>query len=121
MLRTGQQYLEAINDGREVFLGGERVKEVTEHRAFRSATRSMAGLYDLTSNPDNAEQLTYVEEETGERCNSIFLRPRSIADLAARRRVHEALASNALDPRAPFVDATFNASSDRSESVRHRS
>jgi 4-hydroxyphenylacetate 3-monooxygenase len=109
MLRTGQQYLEAINDDREVFLGGERVKDVTEHPAFRNAARSMAGLYDLTSSPDNAEQLTYVEEETGERCNSIFLRPRSIADLGARRRVHEAWAGATwgLMGRSPDHVAAF--------------
>jgi 4-hydroxyphenylacetate 3-monooxygenase len=109
MLRTGQQYLEAINDDREVFLGGERVKDVTEHPAFRNAARSTAGLYDLTSSPDNAEQLTYVEEETGERCNSIFLRPRSIADLGARRRVHEAWAGATwgLMGRSPDHVAAF--------------
>ena len=109
MLRTGKQYLEAIRDGRAVFLGGELVEDVTEHPAFRNAARSMASLYDVTSNPDNADRLTYVETETGAVCNPIFLRPRSIDDLAARRRVHEAWANATwgLMGRAPDHVAAF--------------
>jgi 4-hydroxyphenylacetate 3-monooxygenase len=79
-----------------VYLGGERIDDVTQHPAFRNGARSVAGLYDLTSETARAHELTYVEEETGERCNLIFKRPRSSEDLAARRRVHEA-----------WADATF--------------
>jgi 4-hydroxyphenylacetate 3-monooxygenase len=109
MLRTGKQYLEAIRDGRAVFLGGEQVEDVTEHPAFRNAARSMASLYDVTSDPGNADRLTYVEAETGVACNPIFLRPRSIDDLAARRRVHEAWANATwgLIGRSPDHVAAF--------------
>ena len=33
-------------DGREVYIYGERVKDVTTHPAFRNAARSIARLYD---------------------------------------------------------------------------
>jgi alkanesulfonate monooxygenase SsuD/methylene tetrahydromethanopterin reductase-like flavin-dependent oxidoreductase (luciferase family) len=59
MLRIGKQYLEAIRDGRAVFLGGEQVEDVTEHPAFRNAARAMARLYDVTSDPGSADRLTY--------------------------------------------------------------
>src|SRR6476619_3671375 len=43
---TGAQYLESLRDGREVYIYGERVDDVTTHPAFRNATRSIARLYD---------------------------------------------------------------------------
>ena len=35
-MRTGAEYLRSLNDGRHVFVDGERVKDVTEHPAFRA-------------------------------------------------------------------------------------
>lgn len=45
-LMTGADYLDSLRDGRQVYLNGERVADVTRHRAFRNACRSIAGLYD---------------------------------------------------------------------------
>ena len=33
-MRTGAEYLKSLNDGRQVFVEGERVKDVTKHPAF---------------------------------------------------------------------------------------
>src|SRR5690242_4402386 len=49
VLKTGGDHLERLRDGRELYLGGERIDDVTTHRAFRNGARSVAGLYDLTS------------------------------------------------------------------------
>jgi 4-hydroxyphenylacetate 3-monooxygenase len=93
MLRTGRQYLEQLSArGGEIYVGGERVKDPATHPAFRNAARTVAQMYDTTSDRANLGSLTYVEPETGERCNAIFLRPRTRADLEARNRVHEAWA-----------------------------
>ncbi len=43
---TGAEYLQSLRDGREVYIYGERVKDVTAHPAFRNAARSIAKLYD---------------------------------------------------------------------------
>ena len=43
---TGAEYLESIRDGREVYIYGERVADVTGHPAFRKPTRIIARLYD---------------------------------------------------------------------------
>lgn len=42
----GAQYLESLRDGREVYIYGERVEDVTAHPAFRNGARMMARLYD---------------------------------------------------------------------------
>ena len=37
MLRTGKEHLETLRDGRVVYIGSERVEDVTRHPAFRNA------------------------------------------------------------------------------------
>ena len=39
---TGAEYLESLRDGREVYIYGERVADVTTHPAFRNAARSIS-------------------------------------------------------------------------------
>ena len=36
MLRTGKEHLELLRDGRVVYVGGERIDDVTRHPAFRA-------------------------------------------------------------------------------------
>ncbi len=43
---TGQEYIESLRDGREIWIYGERVKDVTTHPAFRNTVRMLARLYD---------------------------------------------------------------------------
>jgi len=55
---TGKEYLESLRDGREVFIQGERVKDVTTHPAFRNGARSIARLYDALHDPASQGVLT---------------------------------------------------------------
>jgi len=38
--QNGAEYIESLRDGREVFIYGERVKDVTTHPAFRNTARA---------------------------------------------------------------------------------
>ena len=64
-MRTGAEYLKSLNDGRQVFVDGERVKDVTTHPAFREAARSVARLYDIAAEPANRELMTFPSPKTG--------------------------------------------------------
>src|SRR5438093_4373972 len=55
---TGKQFLESLRDEREVYVYGERVKDVTTHPAFRNAARSIARLYDALHDPKQQGVLT---------------------------------------------------------------
>ncbi|MBV8213232.1 MAG: Pyoverdin chromophore biosynthetic protein pvcC, partial [Verrucomicrobia bacterium] len=55
---TGQEYLESLNDGREVWIYGEKVKDVTKHPAFRNSCRMIARLYDALHDPAKKGVLT---------------------------------------------------------------
>ena len=48
---TGDEYLESLRDGREIWIYGERVKDVTTHPAFRNSARMIARLYDALHDP----------------------------------------------------------------------
>src|SRR5690606_20258348 len=61
---TGAEYLESLRDGREVWIYGERVKDVTTHPAFRNTARMVARLYDALHDPEKSKTLT-VETDTG--------------------------------------------------------
>ena len=54
-MRTGAELLRSLDDGRQVFLDGERVGKVTEHPAFREAARSIARLFDVAAAPELRE------------------------------------------------------------------
>ncbi|UCZ52753.1 Pyoverdin chromophore biosynthetic protein pvcC [Bacillus shivajii] len=55
---TGDEYLESLRDGREIWLNGERVDDVTTHPAFRNSARSIARLYDALHDPKTKDVLT---------------------------------------------------------------
>jgi 4-hydroxyphenylacetate 3-monooxygenase len=55
---TGAEYLASLRDGREVYIYGERVDDVTTHPAFRNAARSVARLYDALHDPKTKDVLT---------------------------------------------------------------
>ncbi len=101
MLRTGQQYLDSIRDGRVIYIGDERVDDATEHPAFRGIARTYAELYDLKAAPENRDLMSY--EEDGERYSIYYLRPRSKEDLERRTRAHTFIArwSHGLLGRSP--------------------
>src|SRR3954452_18869309 len=88
-MRTGAEYLRSLNDGRQVFLDGERVKDVTAHRAFREAARSAAKLYDIAAAPELRGRMTFTSPKTGAPVLRAWQIPRSHADLRARRLFSE--------------------------------
>ena len=85
MPRTGAQYLEDVEDGRNVYLNGARINTVTRHKAYSGAARSIAWLYDFQRAPENLERMTFASPETGDRVSRMWLLPRSHGDLVARR------------------------------------
>jgi 4-hydroxyphenylacetate 3-monooxygenase len=108
-MRTGKDYLRSLNDGRSVFVEGERVADVSRHPAFREAARSVARLYDIATSPELRERMTFVSPKTGEPVLRAFQIPHSHADLRARRLFSEtwAEATFGLMGRTPDHVAGF--------------
>ena len=104
MLKTGSEHLEQLRDGRVVYIGSERVDDVTTHPAFRNGARSMAAIFDMKRS-DNK----YSYEEKGERYSAYFLRAKSREDLEKRTALHRAIAgmSYGLLGRSPDHVSSF--------------
>jgi 4-hydroxyphenylacetate 3-monooxygenase len=85
MIRTGAEYRESIRDGRQVWIDGERVADVTTHPAFRPIVDVRARIYDLAHEAGTQERMSYADAETGERCPVGSKLPLTRADWHAKR------------------------------------
>jgi 4-hydroxyphenylacetate 3-monooxygenase len=83
---TGARYIESLRDGREVWLDGKRVDDVTTHPAFKDMIKSLADVYDLQNSPEYRDEMTYVDPESGVRTSLSWLLPTSFEDSARKRR-----------------------------------
>jgi len=83
---TGSEYLESLRDGREVYIYGERVADVTAHPAFRNSARSIARLYDSLHDPKHKDVLTCpTDTGSGSFTHKFFRVARSREDLIGQR------------------------------------
>jgi len=108
-MRTGGDYLRSLQDGRRVYLDGERVGDVTKHPAFHQAARSIANLFDIAADPSLRERMTFASPKTGAPVWRAYQIPKSAADLKARRLFSEtwAEATFGLMGRTPDHVASF--------------
>jgi 4-hydroxyphenylacetate 3-monooxygenase len=89
--RSGSNYLSTLKKlNAEIWLGGERVAEVTSHPALRNCARSIASLYDMQL--ERVEQMTYRTDDGG-RAGLSFIQPKSVDELRKRSRMMTAWAN----------------------------
>lgn len=92
--RTGAELLAGLNDGRELWIGDERVDDVVGHPAFAGAARGMAEVFDLQHQyPDDC---LMPDPETGEPINVTHMVPRSKEDLKRRHRGLQRIAEHTV-------------------------
>ena len=58
-VRTGEQFLEGIRDGREIWLEGGRVDDVTTHPKLSRMAHTLAAIYDLQCSPELDSGIRY--------------------------------------------------------------
>ena len=115
---TGSEYLESLRDDREIWIYGERVKDVTTHPAFRNTVRMIARLYDALHDPARRPTLT-TETDTGSGgfTHRFFKGSRNVDELVAARdaiaewaRISYGWIGRSPDYKAAFM-ATLGANS----------
>ncbi|PBC36395.1 4-hydroxyphenylacetate 3-hydroxylase [Rhodococcus sp. ACS1] len=85
MIRTGDEYRESIRDGREVWVDGERVKDVADHPMFKPIVDVRARIYDLAHAEATQDAMTYVDPDSGERNAVANKLPRTQQDWLDKR------------------------------------
>lgn len=79
---TGAKFIESLNDGREVWLQGERIENVAEHPALKPTVEEFARLLDLRFATDEAREATlFSSEETGNPVSYAYSLPTSREEL----------------------------------------
>src|SRR5215510_11334743 len=115
---TAEEYIASLRDGREIWIYGERVKDVTTHPAFRNTVRMMGRLYDALH--DDRKKILCTETDTGNGgyTHKFFKAPRSVEDMVGSRdaiaewaRVTYGWMGRSPDYKAAFL-ATLGANSD---------
>jgi 4-hydroxyphenylacetate 3-monooxygenase len=85
MIRTGDEYRDSLRDGRAVWIDGEQVHDVPTHPAFKPIVDARARIYDLAHEQATSEVMTYIDEESGERCPVGAKRPLTKQDWREKR------------------------------------
>jgi 4-hydroxyphenylacetate 3-monooxygenase len=89
VIRTGDEYRESIRDGREVWINGERVADVTVHPMFKPIVDVRARIYDMQHEDTYRDVMTY--EENGALNAISYKPPRSREDWYAKRAATDAV------------------------------
>jgi 4-hydroxyphenylacetate 3-monooxygenase len=107
---TGDEYLESLRDGREIWIYGERVKDVTTHPAFRNTVRMIARLYDALHDPAKKDVLTTATDTgSGGYTHKFYRAPRSVDEMVGDRDAIAAWARESYGwiGRSPDYKAAF--------------
>jgi 4-hydroxybutyryl-CoA dehydratase/vinylacetyl-CoA-Delta-isomerase len=87
MIRNVAQYLDSLNDGRQVWCLGEKVADVRRHPTISSIIRTAAMDYVLPNSPQFRD-LFVTKNEEGEDINFLLTSPRTPEDLLRRRECY---------------------------------
>ncbi len=81
---TGARYLQSLNDDREIWYQGERIKDVTNHPQLQQMAQSLARIYDMQHEAATKNVMTYLRED-GLRISYSYCAPQNAQDLLNRR------------------------------------
>jgi len=115
MLKTGKQHIKSLKDGREVYLDGKLINDVTRHPAYQNVVESIGKLYDFLSHSKNKDLMTFKATDNGsKRANRIWQLPRNYSELIDRRRalvawaeLHGGFLGRAPDHVAPCIAGMY--------------
>src|SRR5262245_14661727 len=102
--RTGAAYIAGLRERPpELYMQGERVKDVTNHPGLRHSVQTLASLYDMQHDPALRDEMTYMSPTTGDRVGLSFISPQNQHDFMRRRVMmrHWARASRGMMGRTP--------------------
>ena len=91
MIRNGDQYRDSLRDGRQVWINGEKVKDVPNHPAFKPIVDVRARIYDMSHDDNTRDVMTYDDETYGERCNIGYRPPKTQEDWYQKRKAIDTL------------------------------
>lgn len=98
-LMTPEAYRRSLDDGRQVWISGEKVGRVTDHPAFAPMVEAVSEIYALHQDPAQRETMTFAMADGG-RGSRFYKIPESVEDLRLRRQ----MTSLILERVGPTID-----------------
>src|SRR5947199_10504536 len=86
-IRTGQQFLEALNDDRLNFMAGEEIGDIAHDPRTAGAAQTLAELYDMQHDAALRDHMTFVSPSSGNPVGRSFMEPKTVDDLIRRREM----------------------------------
>ncbi|MGA8056999.1 MAG: 4-hydroxyphenylacetate 3-hydroxylase N-terminal domain-containing protein, partial [Candidatus Binataceae bacterium] len=86
-IRSGKEFVESLRDERTIYVGGERLKDVTAHTPFQGVVATLASLYDFQH--EHLEELTFRSPTSGDRVAASFLMAGSVEQVEWRIRAEQ--------------------------------
>lgn len=86
MQTRGSQFLASLDDGRNVWMNGQRLERIADHPAFTGTLRTIKRLFDTLDDPNVRDQVGYLIPGRSAYAHSSFLVPRTQDDLQLRNR-----------------------------------
>ncbi|RXZ82955.1 4-hydroxyphenylacetate 3-hydroxylase [Paenibacillaceae bacterium] len=80
----GQRFINSLRDGRNVWLDGQRIKDITIHPAFKGTLDTISRLFDSLDDP-NIRSTVGFQTSNGFYAHNAFLVPSDKEDLLRRR------------------------------------
>ncbi len=102
-IMTGDEYIESLRDGREVWVKGEKVDDVTTHPAFERVIKEMARIYQKQHEADTQDKMSFVNED-GVRVSYSYSLPKTYEDMMRRRANTTIWAEESLGMFGRFPD-----------------
>jgi len=101
-IRTGEQYLAGLRDGRNIWTKGAKVDDVTAEPGMARGAATLAGFLDRQHRDEFRDTVTYTDDD-GDRCAMAYQVPKSVEDVKARGRAYYEWAkwSNGMFGRTP--------------------
>jgi len=85
-MRTGQEYVESLRDGRRLFIDGELVTDVTEYPPMQRVINSVAETFQLQHDSVYQEVVTYVSPTSSDRVSTTYLPTRTYEEFLQHHR-----------------------------------
>jgi len=107
-LMTGHDYRASLDDGRQVWISGQRVMgSVADHPAFAPMVNTVAKIYDLHHDPAHRDIMTY-ELPDGTRGSRFYKVPENTRDLTLRRLMTTTVLQEVCPTMDRFGDETVS-------------
>ncbi|WP_198670440.1 4-hydroxyphenylacetate 3-hydroxylase family protein [Oceanicella sp. SM1341] len=104
-LMTREQYIESLDDGRQVWVSGRKVDRVATDAALAPMVEAVAQIYDMQTRPEFADLLTF-ERPDGIRGSRFYKIPETPEDLMLRRKMTSAILGEVSPTMDRFGDET---------------